>query len=99
LKSAEYSGFQRAFDFFNRELFGGSLPQLLVTLQRHALAAGYFSPERFTGRIKGDQDPRIGTQPGRLHQLHGRGDPLDPGPRDGERVATDVRQAAAAWLP
>jgi predicted SprT family Zn-dependent metalloprotease len=47
----EYQGFQRAYDFFNRELFAGSLPQILVTLQRHARTYGYFSPERFNGRI------------------------------------------------
>jgi hypothetical protein len=48
----EYQGFQRAYDFFNRELFGGSLPQVLVTLQRHANTRGYFSPERFKGRVE-----------------------------------------------
>jgi len=47
----EYQGFQQAYDFFNRELFEGSLPQVLVTLQRHAKTRGYFSPERFSGRI------------------------------------------------
>src|SRR5438876_2829096 len=47
----EYQGFQRAYDFFNRELFDGSLPQVLVTLQRHANTRGYFSPERFSGRV------------------------------------------------
>ena len=47
----EYQGFQRAYDFFNQELFGGSLPQVLVTLQRHANTRGYFSPERFSGRV------------------------------------------------
>jgi SprT-like family protein len=47
----EYQGFQKAYDFFNRELFGGSLPQVLVTLQRHANTRGYFSPERFSGRL------------------------------------------------
>jgi SprT-like family len=47
----EYQGFQKAYDFFNRELFAGSLPQVLVTLQRHAKTYGYFSPERFRGRI------------------------------------------------
>jgi hypothetical protein len=47
----EYQGFQRAYDFFNRELFGGLLPQVLVTLQRHANTRGYFSPERFSGRL------------------------------------------------
>jgi hypothetical protein len=47
----EYQGFQRAYDFFNRELFADTLPQVLVTLQRHANTRGYFSPERFKGRI------------------------------------------------
>ena len=47
----EYQGFQRAYDFFNRELFAGSLPQVLVTLQRHANTRGYFAPFRFKGRI------------------------------------------------
>jgi hypothetical protein len=48
----EYQRFQDAYDFFNRELFGGSLPQVLVTLQRHANTSGYFSPERFSGRVE-----------------------------------------------
>ena len=48
----EYQGFQKAYDFFNRELFAGGLPQVLVTLQRHANSRGYFSPERFKGRVE-----------------------------------------------
>ena len=49
---AEYGAFQEAYDFFNAELFAGSLPHVLVTLQRHANTRGYFAPERFTGRIE-----------------------------------------------
>jgi hypothetical protein len=48
----EYQGFQHAYDFFNRALFGGGLPQVLVTLQRHAKTNGYFSPDRFSGRTE-----------------------------------------------
>jgi hypothetical protein len=48
----EYQGFQRAYDFFNRELFADSLPQVLVTLQRHANSRGYLSPMRFHGRVE-----------------------------------------------
>ena len=33
---AQYRAFQEAYDFFNAELFAGSLPHVLVTLQRHA---------------------------------------------------------------
>jgi len=47
----EYQAFQDAYSFFNAKLFGNSLPDLLVTLQRHAGAKGYFAPERFTGRM------------------------------------------------
>ncbi len=46
----EYRTFQVAYDFFNAELFAGSLPHVLVTLQRHAKAKGYFAAERFSGR-------------------------------------------------
>ena len=49
---AEYRAFQDAYDFFNAELFAGSLPHVLVTLQRHANTRGYFAPERFTGRME-----------------------------------------------
>jgi hypothetical protein len=46
----EYSELDRAYDFFNARLFGGELPPVLITLQRHAGAKGYFSPQRFNGR-------------------------------------------------
>jgi hypothetical protein len=48
----EYRAFQHAYNFFNAELFGNSLPHVLVTLQRHARAKGYFAPERFAGRVE-----------------------------------------------
>jgi len=59
ITQAQYRAFQEAYDFFNSELFGSSLPPVLVTLQRHANAQGYFSPERFTGRV----------EPGAAHEL------------------------------
>jgi predicted SprT family Zn-dependent metalloprotease len=46
----EYGVFQLAYDFFNAELFNGSLPAVLVTFQRHAKAKGYFAANRFGGR-------------------------------------------------
>jgi hypothetical protein len=52
ITTTEYRGFQKAYDFFNRALFGNSLPHVLVTLQRHARAKGYFSPDRFAGRVE-----------------------------------------------
>lgn len=50
LTETEYSGFQRAYEHFNRALFGNSLPAVLITLQRHANAKGFFSPNSFTAR-------------------------------------------------
>src|SRR5205085_2115221 len=39
-----------AFDFFNRRLFEAMLPPVLITLQRHKGARGYYSAKRFEGR-------------------------------------------------
>jgi predicted SprT family Zn-dependent metalloprotease len=49
---AQYRAFQDAYDFFNKELFAGSLRHVLVTLQRHAHTRGYFAAERFSGRTE-----------------------------------------------
>jgi predicted SprT family Zn-dependent metalloprotease len=46
----EYGSLQDAFDHFNRELFAGELPDLLIDYQRRARTGGYFSPERFSAR-------------------------------------------------
>jgi predicted SprT family Zn-dependent metalloprotease len=42
-----YTSLTAAYDFFNRELFSGSLPPCLITMQRHKGAFGFFSGERF----------------------------------------------------
>jgi predicted SprT family Zn-dependent metalloprotease len=60
---AEYGSFQRAYDFLNAELFGGALPQPLFTLQRHARARGYFSPDRFVGRQEAARVAEIALNP------------------------------------
>ena len=72
ITQAEYRTFQQAYDFFNAELFGGSLPQVLVTLQRHAKAYGYFSPERFIGRAEEEAAHELAMNPdhfGRTDEL------------------------------
>ena len=63
ITQVEYSGFQKAYDFFNAELFGGSLPHVLVTLQRHAKTRGYFAPERFTGRVDAEAAHELALNP------------------------------------
>jgi hypothetical protein len=47
----EYSGLQEAYDHFNTELFLGDLPDVFITYQRKAHSHGYFSPDRFSGRV------------------------------------------------
>jgi predicted SprT family Zn-dependent metalloprotease len=42
-----YTSLATAYEFFNQELFSGSLPPCLITMQRHRGAYGYFSGERF----------------------------------------------------
>lgn len=49
---------QTAFDFFNKELFGGKLPQAIILLHRKKNAKGYFWAERFgdrEGKLKVDE--------------------------------------------
>ena len=47
----EYGGLQEAFEHFNAALFDGALPDVFITYQRKANSIGYFSPDRFSGRI------------------------------------------------
>lgn len=72
ITQAEYRAFQLAYDFFNAELFAGTLPNVLVTLQRHAKAYGYFSPERFIGRAEKEAAHELAMNPdhfGRTDEL------------------------------
>src|SRR3954465_2841153 len=83
---AQYRAFQDAYDFLKAELFGGSLPHVLVTLQRHSNARGYFSAERFKGRTATDA----------AHEL-----PMNPdtftGRTDKEILSTLVHEMAHVW--
>lgn len=45
--AATYAGLPKAYDHYNRTLFGGQLPRCLITFQRHKGAYGYFAPQRF----------------------------------------------------
>ncbi len=61
-----YSSLTAAYDFFNRELFGGQLPSCLITVQRHKSAYGYFSGERFVSIV----DPQEVTDEIALNPAH-----------------------------
>jgi hypothetical protein len=45
-----YSTFNEAFTALNDELFGGDLPDVLITMQRRHGARGYFAADRFAHR-------------------------------------------------
>ena len=62
--SETYGELQKAFDFFNVELFHGELPCCLMTLQRQRGARGYFSSDRFESRVEEkDQAHEIALNP------------------------------------
>jgi hypothetical protein len=61
-----YDQFQQAYDYLNRTLFGGELPNCLITLQRRNRTYGYFSGDRF-GRQDGVVTDEIALNPRHFH--------------------------------
>jgi len=57
-----YNELQAAYDFFNAELFGGELPQCLITLQREKRSFGYFQDKTFVRR-SGETTDEIAMNP------------------------------------
>jgi len=57
-----YDQIQQAYEFLNRALFKGELPNCLVTLQRRNRTYGYFSGDRF-GRSDGLVTDEIALNP------------------------------------
>lgn len=55
--ASAYGTLQKAFDFFNVELFDGQLPQCLITFQRKKGAYGYYSPNRFSRVMEDSTGP------------------------------------------
>ena len=58
-----YVGFNLAFSFFNDHLFGGMLPECLITLQRSKRSRGYFSRDRFGHRRSAEIVDEIALNP------------------------------------
>jgi transcription elongation factor Elf1 len=58
-----YDALDRAFDFFNRRLFGGELRSCLITVQRRRTACGFFAPRRFRSHDESDIADEIGLDP------------------------------------
>lgn len=61
-----YDQIQQAYDYLNRTLFKGELPNCLITLQRRNRTYGYFSGERF-GRSDGLVTDEIALNPRHFH--------------------------------
>ena len=59
----EYGGLQHAFDHLNRTLFGGSLPNVLLTLQRQAHSKGHFGADRYSTRSDGVREHEMNLNP------------------------------------
>lgn len=51
LTGQEYTALEHAYDWFNVQLFGSTLPPCLLTLHRKAHSRGYFARERFAHRM------------------------------------------------
>jgi SprT-like family len=47
----EYGALYAAFEHFNKELFGGCLPDVFIAYQRKAGMLGHFSADRYSGRV------------------------------------------------
>jgi len=86
ITQVEYQAFQEAYDFFNRALFGDSLPQVLVTLQRRGRSYGYLAPERFTGRHNGTAVHELALNPDHF-----------TGRSDREILSTLVHEQVHVW--
>ena len=83
----EYSGLESAYQFFDARLFGGCLPDCLITLNRKAGSKGYFSPERYQGR-----EDKTAV----VHELALNPDTFD-GRSDLEILSTLVHEQAHVW--
>ncbi|XLY90554.1 hypothetical protein ACK8QS_22295 (plasmid) [Ectopseudomonas mendocina] len=58
-----YDELQKAYEFFNQELFDGRLPPCVITLQRQHDTYGYFSANQFQSRAGGVQAHEIALNP------------------------------------
>lgn len=57
-----YEELRTAFEFFNRELFGGRLPVCLITLQRRRNCYGFFARRQFVD-TRGETTDELAVNP------------------------------------
>jgi hypothetical protein len=63
-----YGDLNRAYDFFNKRLFGGRLPRCLITMQRKNSTYGYFAGDRFGSSDSGETIDEIALNPSHFAQ-------------------------------
>ena len=64
-----YSGLDEAFEYFNKRLFEGRLPQCVITLRQHPRSRGHFGFERFAAtKSKRELRDEIGLNSKLFHQ-------------------------------
>ena len=59
----QYGELDAAYDFFNQQLFDGTLPRCLITMQRRANASGFFHGCRFVDQDGADVRDEIALNP------------------------------------
>lgn len=60
-----YRSLETAYDFFNEQLFEGSLPKVIFTVQRKAGITGYFAADRW-GNQQGEKRSELAINPSYL---------------------------------
>ena len=75
-----YVEFQRAYEFFNDELFDGALPDCLIVMTRKPKTHGYLAPYRWASEATGDVLHELGAESPGLRRAHHRGGPVNAGP-------------------
>jgi len=85
ITQTQYNEFQRAYDFFNAQLFNSQLPDVLITLQRHNKAYGFLAPQKFVGRGNEATAHELALNPDHF------------GRTDGEILSTLVHEMAHVW--
>ena len=86
MTSEQFSNLDHAYDYFNRELFDGKLPDCMITFQRKRGAAGYFAPERYKHRDGDKHAAEIALNPDTFE-----------GCSDLEILSTLVHEQVHAW--
>jgi predicted SprT family Zn-dependent metalloprotease len=61
----QWSAYQRLYSYFNQELFGGDLPDIILNFRGRRDVAGFFAPERWIS-IAGAKTHEIALSPAHL---------------------------------